>query len=85
MDSEESPSAHLLCSRFFPLCVKMPNVSSTDIYSNYLFFNSSGTPMNIEFYISPYQLLEAELNPGKARKAEVTFSALPVSLNKGPC
>lgn len=41
--------------------------------------------MNIEFYISPYQVLEAELNPGKARKAEVTFSALPVSLNKGPC
>lgn len=28
--------------------------------------------MNIEFYISPYQVLEAELNPGKARKAEVT-------------
>ncbi|XP_027511664.1 mediator of RNA polymerase II transcription subunit 1-like isoform X10 [Corapipo altera] len=23
-----------------------------------------GTPMNIEFYISPYQILEAELNPG---------------------
>ncbi|KAJ7395224.1 mediator of RNA polymerase II transcription subunit 1-like protein [Pitangus sulphuratus] len=25
---------------------------------------SLGTPMNIEFYISPYQILEAELNPG---------------------
>ncbi|XP_027760778.1 mediator of RNA polymerase II transcription subunit 1-like isoform X5 [Empidonax traillii] len=24
----------------------------------------TGTPMNIEFYISPYQILEAELNPG---------------------
>lgn len=43
--------------------------------------------MNIEFYISPYQVLEAELNPGKARNAEITndvitFSALPVSLSK---
>lgn len=28
--------------------------------------------MNIEFYISPYQILEEELNPGKARKAEIT-------------
>lgn len=27
--------------------------------------------MNIEFYISPYQILEAELNPGKARKLEI--------------
>ncbi|XP_052669259.1 mediator of RNA polymerase II transcription subunit 1-like [Harpia harpyja] len=25
---------------------------------------TGGTPMNIEFYISPYQVLEAELNPG---------------------
>ncbi|NXK53577.1 MED1 polymerase, partial [Chauna torquata] len=25
---------------------------------------TGGTPMNIEFYISPYQILEAELNPG---------------------
>ncbi|XP_068012951.1 mediator of RNA polymerase II transcription subunit 1-like [Melanerpes formicivorus] len=25
---------------------------------------TGGTPMNIEFYISPYQALEAELNPG---------------------
>ncbi|XP_017930904.1 mediator of RNA polymerase II transcription subunit 1-like isoform X8 [Manacus vitellinus] len=25
---------------------------------------NGGTPMNIEFYISPYQILEAELNPG---------------------
>jgi len=42
--------------------------------------------MNIEFYVSPYQILEAELNPGKVRKAEITnvitFSALPVSLSK---
>lgn len=42
--------------------------------------------MNIEFYISPYQVLEAELNPGKAREVEITnvitFSALPVSLSK---
>lgn len=34
-------------------------------------FNFPGTPMNIEFYISPYQILEAELNPGKARKLEI--------------
>ncbi|NXJ65798.1 MED1 polymerase, partial [Rostratula benghalensis] len=25
---------------------------------------TGGTPMNIEFYVSPYQVLEAELNPG---------------------
>ncbi|XP_019409772.1 PREDICTED: mediator of RNA polymerase II transcription subunit 1-like [Crocodylus porosus] len=25
---------------------------------------TGGTPMNIEFYISPYQVLEEELNPG---------------------
>ncbi|NXI67977.1 MED1 polymerase, partial [Anseranas semipalmata] len=25
---------------------------------------TGGTPMNIEFYITPYQILEAELNPG---------------------
>ncbi|NWU85892.1 MED1 polymerase, partial [Onychorhynchus coronatus] len=25
---------------------------------------TGGTPMNIEFYISPYQILEAQLNPG---------------------
>lgn len=50
------------------------------------FFYSSGTLTNIEFYISPYQVLEAELNPGKARKAEIsnmiTFSAVSVSLSK---
>lgn len=44
--------------------------------------------MVIEFYISPYQVLEAELNPGKARKAEITnvmtFSALPISWSKLP-
>lgn len=27
--------------------------------------------MNTEFYISPYQILEAELNPGKAIKTEI--------------
>lgn len=36
--------------------------------------------MNIEFYISPYQILEAELNPGKARKPEIYH--LPFSLSK---
>lgn len=42
--------------------------------------------MTIEFYISPYEVLEAEINPGKARKAGITnvitLSALPVSLSK---
>ncbi|XP_072185723.1 mediator of RNA polymerase II transcription subunit 1 isoform X5 [Excalfactoria chinensis] len=36
---------------------------------------TGGTPMNIEFYISPYQILEAELNPGSlvcGTKAVVT-------------
>ncbi|NXH12161.1 MED1 polymerase, partial [Bucco capensis] len=36
---------------------------------------TGGTPMNIEFYISPYQVLEAELNPGSqvcGTKAVVT-------------
>ncbi|XP_068261574.1 mediator of RNA polymerase II transcription subunit 1-like [Nyctibius grandis] len=36
---------------------------------------TGGTPMNIEFYISPYQVLEAELNPGCqvcGKKAVVT-------------
>nr|XP_047907586.1 mediator of RNA polymerase II transcription subunit 1-like [Anser cygnoides] len=30
----------------------------------HLVLRTGGTPMNIEFYISPYQILEAELNPG---------------------
>ncbi|XP_075274711.1 mediator of RNA polymerase II transcription subunit 1-like isoform X1 [Opisthocomus hoazin] len=49
---------------------------------------TGGTPMNIEFYVSPYQILEAELNPGSqvcGTKTVVTvegtdtFHKLPLS------
>ncbi|XP_031455261.1 mediator of RNA polymerase II transcription subunit 1-like [Phasianus colchicus] len=47
---------------------------------------TGGTPMNIEFYISPYQILEAELNPGSlvcGTKAVVTVEGTD-SLHKLP-
>ncbi|XP_052554962.1 mediator of RNA polymerase II transcription subunit 1-like isoform X2 [Tympanuchus pallidicinctus] len=47
---------------------------------------TGGTPMNIEFYISPYQILEAELNPGSlvcGTKAVVTVEGTDV-LHKLP-
>ncbi|NXJ14238.1 MED1 polymerase, partial [Odontophorus gujanensis] len=47
---------------------------------------TGGTPMNIEFYISPYQILEAELNPGslvRGTKAVVTVEGTDI-LHKLP-
>ncbi|NXY70192.1 MED1 polymerase, partial [Glareola pratincola] len=48
---------------------------------------TGGTPMNIEFYISPYQVLEAELNPGSqvcGTKAVVTVEGTDDTLHKLP-